>query len=252
VIGAARIAVDMYLGVSEHEAHLVDAMWTYRAFIGEESAFAYDDEDFGGEFSHIDNSWQFDPGAGRKLGVNPVGAQIPPVTGEDVDGSLPEEMRRLGELDCTACGLNPSLPCYNRADKYDSGLPPGMAATNYVWEALQGLVMQAYLLHRCGFDAFGWADEAIERTHRFLYVTYGFRAQDTWDDVAEVDNPACCNASGERNEADDSWVPHIVRAIYDPGYLDQELVFGGRPGKNCGFADWWTIGMEPVPELSPR
>jgi hypothetical protein len=39
-------------------------------------------------------------------------------------------------------------------------------------------------------------------------------------------------------------VPHIVRAIQGSPFLDDSaLVHGGRPGKNCGFADWWTLGL---------
>jgi hypothetical protein len=38
-------------------------------------------------------------------------------------------------------------------------------------------------------------------------------------------------------------VPHVVRAVSAPDFLDDSvLVYGGRPGKNCGFADWWTLG----------
>jgi len=105
-------------------------------------------------------------------------------------------------------------------------------------------VMQAYLLQRCGYPAFSWESAAIERTHRFLYVTYGLRAQDTWEDATQVDDPRCCNGTDKRFHVDDTWVPHIVEALCDPDYLDEtNLVYGGEPGKNCGFADWWTIGL---------
>jgi hypothetical protein len=154
-------------------------------------------------------------------------------------------MRRLNESDCATCALNDSFPgCYNAADSIDGGNPPGMDATNYAWEALQRLVMQAYLLHRCQFASFTWEGSAIERTHRFLYVTYGLRAQDTWKDATQPDNPACCDGTGNRNNVDDTWVPHIVEAFYNSSFLDStNLVYGGKPGKNCGFADWWTIGL---------
>jgi hypothetical protein len=159
-------------------------------------------------------------------------------------------MRRLGELDCACCGLNPSVLCYNPADSKDGGALPGISATGYAWEALQGLVMQAYLLWRCGSDSFAWGDAALERTHRFLYVTYGLRAQDTWSDASQSDDPACCDGVSDRTQVDDTWVPHIVAALYAPSFLgESELVYGGRPGKNCGFADWWTrdLGVQPPP-----
>ena len=183
------------------------------------------------------------------MGVAPVGARIPPVTGLDVDGCLPEEMRRLNAFDCLTCGVNPSIVCYNAADELDGGSPPGMDATGYPWEALQGLVMQAYLLWRSGSDSFAWQDEAVVRAHRFLVVTYGLRAQDTWNDATQVDDPACCDGVSDREEVDDTWVPHVLEAVRDPSFLDESnLVYGGNPGKNCGFADWWTLGVEVPPE----
>ena len=242
MIGASRIAVDMYLGGNEHGAHIVAAERVFRGFLGDDAAYNFKDGDFGGGSNRSDNSWQADPRPGHKEGIDPTGAIVPP--GLDVDGALPEEMRRLGALDCGSCGLQPSFACYNRADGLDGGNPPGISATNYAWEALQGLVMQAYLLSRCGFDAFGSQDQAIERTHHFLYVTYGLRAQDTWNDSLEPDDPGCCDGTRTRSEVDDTWVPHIVAAIYHPSYLGPaNLVYGGRPGKNCGFADWWTSGL---------
>lgn len=256
VVGAARIAVDMYLGGPLHRQHLASAKRVFRGFLGHDESFDFADSDFGGSADAKDNSWHHDQRPGQLEGINPVGAKlwIAPVQTStlrlievDVDGCLPDEMRRLSEAGCSACGADHgemSIRCYNPADSIDWGARSGMDATNYAWEALQGLVMQAYLLHRCGFGAFTWEDNAIERTHRFLYVTYGLRAQDTWSDGAESDDPRCCNGSGNRNTVDDTWVPHIVEAIYDPLYLDEaNLVYGGKPGKNCGFADWWTSGL---------
>lgn len=242
VVGAARIGVDMYLGGSVHARHLVDAQRVFRGFLGDDSAYVFPQGSFGGP--RDDNSWQQDAALGREVGVDPLGASIPSGTGLEVDGCLPEEMRRLGDLDCPGCGLFPSILCYNRADALDGGVPPGIGATGYSWEALQGLVMQAYLLWRCSYDAFSWGDAAIERTHRFLYVTYGLRAQDTWNDASQADDPACCSGVSDRSQVDDTWVPHIVHAIYGSSFLDDPaLIYGGQPGKNCGFADWWTLGL---------
>jgi len=246
VVGSSRVAVEMYLGRTEHARHLVDAQRIYRGYLGDHQAYVYPDSAFGG--ADEDNSWQLDPTPGSKVGIDPLGAVMPTAGGLDVDGCMPEEMRRLGDLDCGACGVQPSILCYNRADSIDGGAPLGIAATGYPWEALQGLVMQAYLLGRCGYDSFGWSDAAIERALRFLYVTYGLRAQDTWSDATQADDPACCNGAGERTRVDDTWVPHIVRAIRAPNFLDEsQLVYGGRPGKNCGFADWWTLGLLLAP-----
>ena len=249
VIGAARMAVDMYLGGDVHGRHLLEAKRVFQGFLGDLRAYRYPDGAFGGGFSATDNSWQVELDPRRHVGVAPVGARIPPVTGLDVDGCLPEEMRRLNAFDCLTCGVNPSIVCYNAADELDGGSPPGMDATGYPWEALQGLVMQAYLLWRSGYDSFAWQDEAVVRAHRFLVVTYGLRAQDTWNDATQVDDPACCDGVSDREEVDDTWVPHVLEAVRDPSFLDESnLVYGGNPGKNCGFADWWTLGVEVPPE----
>jgi hypothetical protein len=242
VVGAARIAVDAYLGGERHARHLLAAQRVFRGFLGDDGAYEFPRGAFGGGVN--DNSWQSESDPDEHEGVAPLGARIPHGTGLDVDGCLPEEMRRLGALDCLSCGVVPSLLCYNAADTRDGGVPPGFSATGYPWEALQGLVMQAYLLSRTGFDAFGWEDAAVERAHRFLFVTYGLRPQDTWNDATQSDDPACCDGVSERGEVDDTWVPHILEALRDPGFLDESnLVYGGRPGKNCGFADWWTLGL---------
>ena len=46
-------------------------------------------------------------------------------------------------------------------------LPP--CATGYAWEALQGAVVQAEILHRQGYDAWQWQDRALLRAAQFLW-----------------------------------------------------------------------------------
>src|SRR5262245_41999774 len=65
VIGASRIAVDMYLGGNVHARHLVDAQRVFRGFVGEDSAFRFPDASFGG--TRDDLSWQPDASAGNKV-----------------------------------------------------------------------------------------------------------------------------------------------------------------------------------------
>jgi hypothetical protein len=242
VVGAARIAVDLYLGGDEHEEHLEEAQRVFRGFVGDDTAYEFPDASFGG--TRDDNSWQPDERPGHKEGIAPPGAMIRSAGLDlDVDGCLPEEMRRLGDASCAPCGLVPSILCYNRSDALDGGVPPGIGATGYPWEALQGLVMQAWLLQRAGYDSFAWGDAAVERALRFLYLTYGLRPEDTWSDRSQPDDPACCSGTGDRTRVDDTWVPHVARAGHGAAFLDDVvLVYGGRPGKNCGFADWWTLG----------
>ena len=129
--GAARVAIALYLG---DEADLEAAARVHRAWLGDRTV-AHADFRFGAL------SWQSDPS--RPVGVNPRGARL---AGLDVDGALPEEMRRGGPP----------------AD------PP--ARTGYAWEALQGATVTTELLARNGHpDAWRWGDDAIERAVDYLY-----------------------------------------------------------------------------------
>lgn len=129
--GAARVAIALYLG---DEADLEAAARVHRAWLGDRTV-AHADFRFGAL------SWQSDPS--RPVGVNPRGARL---AGLDVDGALPEEMRRGGPP----------------AD------PP--ARTGYAWEALQGATVTTELLARNGYpDAWRWGDDAIERAVAYLH-----------------------------------------------------------------------------------
>jgi hypothetical protein len=128
--GASRIAADVYLDDRED---LARAAAVFKGYLGDLRAyrgFAFGD----------DASWQADPAA--PVGVNPAGARR---DGQDVDGVLPDDMRRGCELQFPPC------------------------ETGYPWEALQGAVVQAELLSRQGYDAWSWEDKALLRAVRFLY-----------------------------------------------------------------------------------
>jgi len=56
IVGASRIAIEMYLGGTAHQRHLVSAMRVFRGFLGDDTAFDFADEDFGGGFRRLDNS----------------------------------------------------------------------------------------------------------------------------------------------------------------------------------------------------
>lgn len=129
--GAARIAIALYLGDDED---LAAAAAVHRAWLGERGASPP-------AFRFGARSWQADPS--RPVGVNPRGARV---SGIDVDGALPEEMRRGGSLDD----------------------PP--AHTGYAWEALQGATVATELLSRNGYPgAWRWGDDALERAVAYLY-----------------------------------------------------------------------------------
>jgi hypothetical protein len=53
---------------------------------------------------------------------------------------------------------------------------------NYVYEALQGAIMPAVILHLRGYDTFNWEDQTLLRAYRWLYDVADFPAEgdDTW------------------------------------------------------------------------
>lgn len=127
--GATRVAIALYL---DDEADLEAAAAVHRGWLGEREAYS------GFRFGSL--SWQ--ENEGRPVGVNRSGARL---RGIDLDGSLPEEMRRGGPL----------------SD------PP--ARTGYAWEALQGATVTTELLARNGYpDAWRWGDAALLRAVDYL------------------------------------------------------------------------------------
>ena len=127
--GAARIAVDLYIGDT---ADLDRAAHVFKGWLGDRAAYA--------GFKYGDLSWQADRSA--PVGVNPAGATK---AGHSIDGALPDDMRR-------GCSFR-WLPCY----------------TNYPWGAMEGALMQAQLLSRAGYDVWEWEDKALLRAASFLY-----------------------------------------------------------------------------------
>lgn len=173
--GASRIAADLYLG---DQADLARAAAVFRGYLGDRSAYA--------GFDYGDLSWQSN--AAAPVGINPRGATI---AGVDVDGALPDEMRR-------GCAFQ-LIPCH----------------TGYAWEAMQGVIVQAELLSRHGFDAFRWSDDAILRAAQYLHRLDG-------------------QFGGWWASSDDTWQPWLINHAYGTS-----LPAGvASPGKLLGFADW--------------
>ncbi|MEP7191094.1 MAG: discoidin domain-containing protein, partial [Roseiflexaceae bacterium] len=121
--GASRIAADLYLG---DKADFAKAAQVFAGWLGDRSAYV--------GFTYGDLAWQARPDA--PVGINPRGATK---NGESIDGVLPDDQRRAGGFTW----------------------PP--QKENYVWEGLQGAVVQAELLHRAGYDAWNWSDKALLR-----------------------------------------------------------------------------------------
>jgi PKD repeat protein len=173
--GASRAAVAAYLG---DQAELDRCALVFRGYLGDRDAYA------GFEYGAL--SWQADPS--RPVGCNPKGATK---DGHDIDGVLPDDQRRAGDF---------SWP------------PP---KENYVWEALQGALAQAVVLHRAGYDVWEWEDQALLRAVNWLHEVCNFPAS-----------------------GDDTWSPHVVNHYYG---TDFPAPVPSSHGKNVGYTDW-TLG----------
>jgi hypothetical protein len=171
--GAARAAIAAYLGDATEMARVAKV---FRGWTGDRAAYA------GFSFG-TDLSWQCDPD--HPVAIDPAGCSRDGIV---LDGALPDEMRRGGSL----------------------AWPP--APTDYAWEGLQGALLQAEILSRHGYDAWGWSDRALLRAVRFLYDRAG------WPAIG-----------------DDEWQPWLIDARYGTALRGSAPA---RTGKNFGFTDW--------------
>ena len=170
--GASRIAVALYLGDTSE----VDrAAQVFHGWLGNRSIYS--------GFSFGDLSWQCHPDA--PVAINPTGCQR---DGHVIDGVLPDDQRRSGGF---------TWP------------PPKQ---NYVYEALQGALVQAVLLKRAGYDTFGWENKALLRAIQWLNTQANYPAT-----------------------GDDTWEPYIVNHFYGTNFA---APMPSRPGKNMGWTDW--------------
>jgi hypothetical protein len=171
--GASRVAVAAYLGDDED---LARAATVFKGFLGDRSAYA--------DFRYGDDlSWQCDPG--RPVGINPVRCSR---DGLSLDGVIPDDQRRGGAFTTS---------------------PPH---ENYVWEALQGALVQAVILERAGYPTFEWEDRALLRAVEWLYDQNAYPA-----------------------EGDDTWQVYVINRAYGSHFPIAEAA---RPGKNVGWTDW--------------
>jgi Alginate lyase len=170
--GASRVAIAMYLGDA---AQLDRAATVFRGWLGNRSAYA------GFDWGSL--AWQCDPA--HPVGINPAGCRR---DGHSLDGVLPDDQRRSGGF----------------------RWPP--PKENYVWEALQGALLEAELLGRAGYPAWSWSDEALLRAVTWLNTVDGFPAS-----------------------GDDSWMPWLVDRRYGTSFRGRAPA---QPGKNFGFTDW--------------
>jgi hypothetical protein len=176
--GASRAAIAAYLGDEVELAHTAQVL---KGFLGDREIYAAFD------FPR-DLSWQADPS--QQVGINPTGSTR---DGFSIDGALTEEMRR-------GCSFQ---------------IPP--CPINYPWEALQGLLVDAMILYRQGYDVWNWEDQAILRAVQFLYDLDRQYPEGEW-----------------WAKGDDRWVPWLINYIYGTNFPTEQA----RIGKNMGWTDW--------------
>jgi hypothetical protein len=167
--GASRAAIAVYLG---DRADLERTAQVLKGYLGDRSAYA--------EFRYRDLSWQCNPS--QPVGINPKWCMK---YGHNIDGVLPED-----QLDC---GAFQWPPCH----------------TNAAWTALQGVLVQAVILHRAGYDVWNWQDRAILRAVQWLWHEAGYPTKD--------------------------WQSPLIDYFYGSQFWD-----GGkaRHGKNMGWTGW--------------
>lgn len=170
--GASRAAIAVYLGDT---ADLERTAQVLQGFLGDRSAYS--------GFKYGSLWWQCNPK--KPVGINPKGCTK---DGHSIDGVLPDDQRRGGRF---------SWP------------PP---QENYVYEALQGALVQAVILQRAGYNPFHWADKALLRAYRWLH-----------DEAAYPPT------------GDDTWQLPLVDYFYGTNFWDGTLT---RHGKNMGWTDW--------------
>ncbi len=177
--GGSRAVIARYL---EDRDELERVATVFKGWLGDRSAYA--------GFEYGDLSWQADPA--HPVGINPPGATR---DGHSIDGVLPDDQRRSGGF----------------------YWPP--PHENYVYEALQGALLQAVVLHRAGYDVWEWQDRALLRAFQWLERQANFSA-----------------------EGDDTWQPHIINRFYRAGL---SALVPARPGKNVGWTDWTHAPRNP-------
>jgi len=176
--GGSRVAVAVYLGDSQD---LERSAQVFRGWLGDRETYS-DQSDPGFVYDEVE-WWQCNPA--EPVGINPVGCTR---DGHSLDGVIPDDQRRAGGF---------TWP------------PP---KENYVYSGLAGALVQAEILHRAGYDAWNWEDQAILRAYEWLHE--------------QADFPA---------EGDDRWQPHLINRRYGTNFPAEAPA---QVGKNMGWTDW--------------
>lgn len=182
--GASRMACALYLNDATEAER---SARVFAGWLGNRKVYS--------GFQWGDRSWQGDED--RPIGINASGTVK---LGMDLGGVIADDQRRVG-----------SFP--------DAWLDK----TNYVYEALQGVVAQAVMIGRINSSVWNWNDTAILRAYRWL------------EDVQ--DQPITDSING----SDDSWQGFVVNRIYGTSFPTPSRT---NPGKAVGYTDWTTLNPQ--------
>lgn len=177
--GGSRAAASAYL---RDTTDLNRIAQVFKGYLGNRASYA------GFNFGS-DESWHVD--STQLRAINPLGAVK---QGVNIDGAMPEEMRRGGPF---------TVDCPVR--------------TAYPWEALQGVMVQAEILHRQGYAAWTWENQAEKRAVQYLY-----NLSQTCDSEWYGDN-------------DDESTPWFINHVYGTNFPTESPA---GVGKIVGWADW--------------
>lgn len=197
--GASRAAIARYLG---DDVELARCAQVFKGWLGDRTSYA--DFDFG------DLSWQSNPEQPRA--VNPLGARL--LVYLPAGGILPEEQRRCEE----------PRPFPDSVERWlEDPEHVGACQTNYGWEAMQGVLAQAIILRRAGYDPWRWERKAIGRAAFWLIH---------WNQ-----QPPQASING----SDDRWQSYVLDSIY-PALRPMLVLQQDAPhGKAVGYTPWTTL-----------
>lgn len=206
--GASRMAMALFLKDYTHYARVRDVFAGYMAGPGSSyNGFTFD----------VERSWHESP-SGPLYAVNPPGAVAWDGSGRNFDGILTDDQRRGV---CT--GSCPDVPYSSSV--WDDNAGVCIHRPGYVWEAGQGLVLQAIMCERRGSAGFGYATDGLKRVFAWIVGTGGH----SWNEDAADD---------------DRWMAFALDEVYGTSHAAaiSSSNLPTKPGKMGGFTDWLVTG----------
>jgi len=243
--GGSRAAIAAYLQEWDELARVAQV---FKGWMGDTNSYS--------DFKFVrELAWQSNTNA--PVGINPLGATLSFTTNGttyvyNVDGVLPDDQRRSASNDIDFVWHAGSPPPWD---------PAVISPTkeNYVYEALQGALMQAVILDRAGYDVWAWEDQALLRAFNWLHDEAHFTAvlDDSWESFLmnhfyETDFPTFPTSEHGKNVAPTCWLypdgdPELDLEFYSDNYsnatiIGQSLPSSWRPFTNT--SPWNT----PIPD----